>query len=92
LPWFSSIHSSTIAFNDGEHGQQFLTRKFYCGEKLVALVCDDQLFVKPTLGGKAILGEPIEVPPYPGTKPYYLIRMVVTAHSYNSAGIAIAKA
>ena len=29
----------------------------YCGELVVALVCDDQLFVKITVPGKALVGE-----------------------------------
>ncbi len=45
----------------------------YCDEKVVALICDDQLFIKPTEGGRAFLGDPLEVPPYDGSKPYFLI-------------------
>ena len=45
----------------------------YCDGKLVALVCDAQLFVKPTPGGRAFIGEPVEAPPYPGAKPSLLI-------------------
>ena len=45
----------------------------YCAGKVVALVCDNQLFVKPTPGGRAHIGEPVEAPPYPGAKPYFLI-------------------
>jgi TfoX/Sxy family transcriptional regulator of competence genes len=45
----------------------------YCGETVVALVCDNQLFVKPTAAGTALLGEPSLAPPYPGAKPYFLI-------------------
>jgi DNA transformation protein and related proteins len=45
----------------------------YRDAKLVALVCDDQLFVKPTVAGKAAIGKVREAPPYPGAKPYYLI-------------------
>jgi TfoX/Sxy family transcriptional regulator of competence genes len=45
----------------------------YKGEKVVALVCDNQLFVKPTTGGKALLRRPREAPPYPGAKPCYVI-------------------
>jgi DNA transformation protein and related proteins len=41
--------------------------------KVVALVCDDKLFVKPTVAGKAYIGKTKEVPPYPGAKPYFLI-------------------
>ena len=45
----------------------------YCDGKLVALICDDQLFVKPTEGGRAFIGEVVEAPPYPGAKPSLLI-------------------
>ena len=45
----------------------------YCNDKVVALVCDNQLFVKPTPGGRAYIGEPEEAPPYPGAKEYFLI-------------------
>ncbi len=45
----------------------------YCGDKVVALVCDNQLFVKPTPGGRAFIGSPVEAPPYPGAKNSFLI-------------------
>jgi len=45
----------------------------YCDGKVVALVCDNQLFVKPTEGGRAFIGEIIEAAPYPGSKLYFLI-------------------
>jgi TfoX/Sxy family transcriptional regulator of competence genes len=45
----------------------------YCNGKIVAFVCDDQLFVKPTMAGKAFIGEYVEAYPYPGAKPYLLI-------------------
>ncbi len=45
----------------------------YFGAKIVALVCDNQIFVKPTQAGQEFLGEITEAPPYPGAKPYYLI-------------------
>ncbi len=45
----------------------------YCDGKVVALVCDNQLFVKPTPGGRLHIGEPVEAPPYPGAKLYFLI-------------------
>jgi TfoX/Sxy family transcriptional regulator of competence genes len=50
----------------GEYG-------IYCDGKMAALVCDDQLFVKPTAGGRAYLGTPDEASPYPGAKPCFLI-------------------
>lgn len=45
----------------------------YCNEKVVALVCDDRLFLKPTEAGKSFLKRTEEAPPYPGAKMYYLI-------------------
>jgi TfoX/Sxy family transcriptional regulator of competence genes len=45
----------------------------YCDGKIVALICSDQLFVKPTSSGRAFLGEVVESPPYEGAKPSLLI-------------------
>ncbi|MSR87121.1 TfoX family protein [Candidatus Peribacteria bacterium] len=45
----------------------------YCNEKVVALVCDDKLFVKPTEAGKVFAKNLEEAPPYPGSKPFLLI-------------------
>lgn len=41
--------------------------------KMVAVICDDQFYVKPTAGGRKYLGEVAEAAPYPGAKPYFLI-------------------
>ena len=45
----------------------------YCKGKVVALICDNQLFVKPTKAGKSFIGNIVEAPPYPGAKPSFLI-------------------
>ena len=45
----------------------------YCGAKVVALVCNEQLFVKQTVAGKKFIGRVKEAPPYKGAKPCYLI-------------------
>ncbi len=45
----------------------------YSDGKIFALICDDRLFVKPTEGGRAFIGEVVESPPYPGAKPSFLI-------------------
>jgi TfoX/Sxy family transcriptional regulator of competence genes len=50
----------------GEYG-------LYSDGKLFALICDDQLFVKPTAGGRAFIGDVVEAPPYPGAAPSLLI-------------------
>jgi len=45
----------------------------YCEGKVVALICDNQLFVKPTKAGKSFIGNVVEAPPYPGAKLSFLI-------------------
>ena len=45
----------------------------YLNGKVVALICDNQLFVKPTDAGREYIGMVVEAPPYPGAKPYFLI-------------------
>src|SRR5688500_12228607 len=45
----------------------------YCDEKVIALACDEQLFMKPTEPGKNLIGAPEEAPPYPGAKLYFRI-------------------
>jgi TfoX/Sxy family transcriptional regulator of competence genes len=55
------------------HRKMFGEYGVYVGTKLVALVCDDRLFLKPTDEGRALLKQPIEAPPYPGAKPYLLL-------------------
>ncbi len=45
----------------------------YLDGKVVAFVCDNQLYVKPTAPGRAVLGRVSEHPPFPGAKPYFRI-------------------
>jgi DNA transformation protein len=45
----------------------------YLNGRMFALVCDDQLFIKRTPAGEALLKEKTMAPPYPGAKPCYLI-------------------
>jgi TfoX/Sxy family transcriptional regulator of competence genes len=54
----------------------------YCDEKVVALVCDDQLFVKITDPGKALVGDRYaEGEAYPKAKP----SMVISAEDLDDA-------
>ena len=46
----------------------------YSRNKVVALICDDQLFIKPTEAGKSFIGEVVESPPYPDAKLAFLIQ------------------
>jgi len=59
--------AGTISFRKmfGEYG-------IYCDGKVVALVCDNRLFVKCTDAGVALLSSFTEGFPYPGAKPWIL--------------------
>jgi TfoX/Sxy family transcriptional regulator of competence genes len=46
----------------------------YSKGKVVALICDNQVFVKPTDAGKKFIGDFVEAPPYPGAKNSLLIQ------------------
>ena len=50
----------------GEYG-------LYADGKIVGLICDDKLFIKPTVAGRAYIKNVVEAPPYEGAKPSFLI-------------------
>lgn len=50
----------------GEYG-------LYINGKIVGLICDNQVFVKPTVGGRTFIGEVTEAPAYPGAKNSFLV-------------------
>ena len=50
----------------GEYG-------LYCDGKMVGMICDNQLFLKPLPGALEVLGEVTMGFPYPGSKPQILI-------------------
>ncbi|SEL76250.1 TfoX/Sxy family protein [Rhodococcus maanshanensis] len=50
----------------GEYG-------LYCDEKMVALICDDTVFVKPSGVSDAYLDAVSLAPPYPGAKDHLAI-------------------
>lgn len=45
----------------------------YIDGKMIGSVCDDQLFVKPTVSGRAHAEPVSDAPPYPGAKPQMFI-------------------
>ena len=53
----------------GEYG-------IYCDGKLFALICDNQLFIKITEAGKAMMPDLQTAPPYKGAKPYFLFEQI----------------
>jgi TfoX/Sxy family transcriptional regulator of competence genes len=50
----------------GEYG-------IYSDGKLFGLICDNKLFIKSTNSGRKFIGNVVEVPPYEGAKPSFLI-------------------
>jgi TfoX/Sxy family transcriptional regulator of competence genes len=50
----------------GEYG-------IYAEGKLFGLICDNKLFIKPTISGRDFIGNVTEAPPYEGAKPSFLI-------------------
>ena len=67
------------------HRKMFGEYALYCNTKVVALICDNQLFIKPTLTGREYIakiseGEIIEGFPYPGAKPWLLVQNMLEDH------------
>ncbi len=50
----------------GEYG-------LYCDEKVVGLICDDTLFLKPSSADPGLFDRTEAAPPYPGSKPYHRV-------------------
>lgn len=50
----------------GEYG-------LYCDGKMIGIIADEQLFIKPTAGGRALAHDVGEGSPYPGARPCLLI-------------------
>ncbi|MBU1043155.1 MAG: TfoX/Sxy family protein [Candidatus Omnitrophica bacterium] len=61
----------------------------YSKGKVVALICDNQLFVKSTDAGKKYIGEYIEAPAYPGAKQSLLIQEQIEDREWLSKLIII---
>ena len=68
-----AIVSAASGSGDVSARKMFGEYALYSDGKLVALICDDQLFVKPTDAGRKLAGNVEEVPPYNGAKPCLLI-------------------
>jgi TfoX/Sxy family transcriptional regulator of competence genes len=46
----------------------------YCDDKVVGLICNDNLYLKITVVGRDLIGEQaVEAEAYPGSKPYFLL-------------------
>ena len=61
----------------------------YCNGKVIALVCDNKLYMKPTEAGRTYIGNPVEAPPYPGAKMYFLIEEEIEDRDWLSTLVRI---
>lgn len=73
LDFMTFVYEQIRGAGEIRYRKMFGEYAVYCDEKVVALVCDNQLFVRPTAAAKAVLGEYREGPPYPGAKLHVLI-------------------
>jgi DNA transformation protein and related proteins len=73
LDFVEYIHDQINGTGQASFKKMFGEYAIYYDEKVVALVCDNQLFIKPTAGGRSMLVDVVEAPPYPGAKPHFLI-------------------
>ena len=58
---------------DVSYRHMFGGTTLYSKGKVVALVCDNQLFVKPTGAGRSYIGDVTEAPAYEGSKNFLLV-------------------
>ncbi len=68
-----SVYDQVHGVGDVAYRKMFGEYAVYVGPKVVALVCDNQVFLKPTDAGRALLPAVAEAPPYPGAKPYFVV-------------------
>lgn len=61
----------------------------YADGKMVAVICDNKLFIKPTIAGRAFIGKVVESPPYKGAKHSFLIEEKVEDTAWLSELIRI---
>jgi TfoX/Sxy family transcriptional regulator of competence genes len=60
-----ALPGTTVKKMFGEYG-------IYLGPKMVGMICDDQLYLRPSDAARAVLPDLPLAPPYPGAKPYLL--------------------
>jgi TfoX/Sxy family transcriptional regulator of competence genes len=73
LEFVQHVYDFVREVSDVSYKKMFGEYAVYVGPKVVALVCDNSLFLKPTEAGRSLLESPVEAPPYPGSKPYFLL-------------------
>ena len=69
--------------------QMFGGITIYCEGKVVALICNNQLFVKPTKAGELFIGNVVEAPPYPGARSFFLVEEQIEDQDWISSLIRL---
>lgn len=67
------IAAQAMGSGDVRVKKMFGEAALYLDDVLVAMICDDRLFIKPTKAGHEMIGEPELAPPYPGAKDHFLV-------------------
>ncbi|MFA6617815.1 MAG: TfoX/Sxy family protein [Candidatus Neomarinimicrobiota bacterium] len=58
---------------DVRYRKMFGEATLYYNDKVVGMICDNQLFLKQTKAGKVLQEEVVLAPPYEGSKDFFLI-------------------
>jgi len=74
------------------HKKMFGEYALYLDGKLVALVCDDRILVKPTMEGRKLIKEPREEAPYPGAKLCLCVTDLIDNRGFLSALFSVTAA
>ena len=67
------IAAQAMGSGDVRVKKMFGEAALYLDDVLVAMICDDRLFVKPTKAGHEMIGEPDLAAPYPGAKDHFCL-------------------
>lgn len=62
------------------HKKMFGEYALYVDGKVVAFVCDNQVFLKPNAAARSLLTSVTEGPPYPGAKMYWVVNTELDDH------------
>ena len=73
-PEFAQFIVDQLSAMDGVSTRRmFGEYALYVDGKVVGLICDNKLFVKPTAAGRTFIGDPLCAPAFKGAKPSFLI-------------------
>ena len=73
LEFAEYVYEQIASAGDISYRKMFGSFGIYMDQKFIGLICEDQLFIKPTAIGREILERPTEAPPFNGAKNWFLI-------------------